>query len=47
MRAVADIYDPRRLGAGDKLTLMLERRKQGVWLRALNVDPKTGQELTI
>ena len=46
VRAVGDIYDP-RLVAGDKLTLMLERRPEGPWLRALNLDPRSGQELTI
>ena len=45
--AVGDIFDPRRLDAGDKLTLMMERRANGPWLQALNLDPKSGQELTI
>lgn len=45
--AVADIFDPRRLDAGDKLVLTLERREAGPWLTALNLNTRAGQELTI
>ena len=45
--AVADIFDPRRLDAGDKLVLTLERRPAGPWLTALNLNTRAGPELTI